>query len=179
MPSTRKVKHAGRFGSRYGKGIRDRIVAVEKIQRTKHECPNCGFKRVKRISTGLYKCSKCGFTFAGGAFVPNTMSGKIVKKMVSQRKFLPLVKELIETREEQSIGLEEKKAEKKQKETGTKKHQVKEPKQKTGKTAMEKQVVEKKSVQIGSTAEPTGNHGEGQVKEPKPLPEGKGEKGKE
>ncbi|GEM_PF-148244 len=179
MPSTRKVKHAGRFGSRYGKGIRDRIVAVEKIQRTKHECPNCGFKRVKRVSTGLYKCSKCGFTFAGGAFAPNTMSGKIVKKMVSQKKFLPLVKDLIETREEQSKGLEEKKAEEKLKETGSKKHQAMEAKQKTGKPAKEKQVAEKKSVQAGSTAEPTGDHGEGQVKEPEPLPEGKEEKGRE
>ena len=115
MSETKKVKHAGRFGSRYGKGIRDRIVAIEEKQRSSNFCPNCGFKRVKRISTGLFKCKKCNFVFAGGAFTPTTMSGRIVKKMVSQRKFLPMVKELIALKEEKEKGLEEKRLEEKEK----------------------------------------------------------------
>ncbi len=130
MGDTKKVKHAGRFGSKFGKGIRDRIVEVEKKQRKRHECPNCGFERVKRISTGLFKCSKCGYTFAGGAYTPGTMGGKTVKKMVSQRKFLPLAKELIEASEEARKGLKQKKAEEKEPKEKTKKAEKKKAKKK-------------------------------------------------
>ncbi len=99
MSSTKKVKHAGRFGSRYGKGIRDRVTKIEVKQRRLHKCPNCGFKTVKRVSTGIYRCKKCGVEFAGGAYAPATMTGKIVVKMVKQRKFTPLMKELLEVSE--------------------------------------------------------------------------------
>ncbi len=109
MGDTKKVKHAGRFGSRYGKGIRDRIVGIEVKQRTLHICPGCGFKRVKRITTGLFECKKCGFKFAGGSYTPSTMSGKIVKKMVAQKKFLPLAKNLLEIQEEREKTQAEKK----------------------------------------------------------------------
>jgi len=96
MGDTKKVKHAGRFGSRYGKGIRDRVLEIEVKQRTLHKCPGCGSKTLKRVSTGIYKCKRCGIEIAGGAYTPDTMAGRIVKKMVRQRKFLPLLKELLE-----------------------------------------------------------------------------------
>lgn len=145
MGETKKVKHAGRFGSRYGKGIRDRIVGIEEKQRALHICPNCGFKRVKRISTGLFKCKKCGFVFAGGAFTPSTMSGRIVRKMVSQRKFLPVVKELIALREEKTKGLEEKRLGEKEKKKAEgkieqKKEKPKKEGEKTGASKEEKGV---------------------------------------
>lgn len=113
MHKTKKVKSAGRFGSRYGRGIRDRVVNVEEKQRRFHECPSCGFNKVKRVSTGLFRCRKCNAVFTGGAYYPSTMGGTIVKKMVSQRKFLPMVKELIEAREETAMGMLEKKQRKK------------------------------------------------------------------
>ncbi len=128
MGDTKKVKHAGRFGARYGRGVRSRIIKIEAKQRQLHECPKCGFKRVKRISTGIYQCKKCGFKFAGGAFTPETMSGKIVKKMTKQRSFLPLARELIEIKEEKQKGLMEKKEELKEKqetEQGKEEKQVK------------------------------------------------------
>lgn len=128
MSETKKVKHAGRFGSRYGKGIRDRVIEIEKEQRSQHTCPKCEFKRVKRVSTGLFECKKCGHKFAGGAFTPNTMSGNIVKKMVSQRKFLPLAKELIRVREEKERGLKEKKQEEKKTKKKPREKKKKEPK---------------------------------------------------
>ncbi|MCD6479021.1 MAG: 50S ribosomal protein L37ae [Candidatus Diapherotrites archaeon] len=99
MGDTKKVKHAGRFGSRYGKGIRDRVLEIEVKQRTLHKCPSCGSKALKRVSTGIYRCKRCGIEVAGGAYTPSTMAGSIVKKMVKQRKFLPLLKELLESTE--------------------------------------------------------------------------------
>ena len=169
MQNTKKVKHAGRFGSRYGKGIRDRIVAVEKIQRKKHECPRCGFKRVKRISTGLYKCSKCGFTFTGGAFAPTTMSGRIVKKMVSQRKFLPLVKDLIEAREEQLKGTVKKKLEKEEESKKKGKSKVSEKVSEDSKKAT-KEKPTKKGVKPEKKATGSAENKQGSV-EPKAVPE--------
>jgi len=135
MGDTKKVKHAGRFGVRYGKGVRDRVILIEAKQRQLHECPSCGFKKVKRITTGLYKCGKCGFEFSGGAFTPTTMSGRIVKKMVAQKKFMPLVKELIELKEEQVKGLNEKKADAKE--------ELKEKSEKKPKKAAKKKAVKK------------------------------------
>tara|TARA_Y100000310_G_C20258423_1_gene612468 strand:- start:97 stop:648 length:552 start_codon:yes stop_codon:yes gene_type:complete len=99
MGKTLKVKTAGRFGSRYGVGIRKRVIKVETLQKAKHRCPDCGFDKVKRTATGIYECKKCSAKFAGGAYVPETMSGSIVRKMVTQKAFLPYAKELIEVKE--------------------------------------------------------------------------------
>ncbi len=115
MGETKKVRYAGRFGVRYGRGIRERVLKVEEKQRKPHKCPNCGFKKVKRISTGIYKCRKCGAEFAGGAYTPSTMTGRIVVRMVKQRKFVPLMKELLlttEGAEEQAEASETKEEEK-------------------------------------------------------------------
>ena len=126
MGDTKKVKHAGRFGSRYGKGIRDRVLGIEKKQRTFHKCPECGAKTLKRVSTGIYRCKRCGAEFAGGAYLPNTMAGNIVKKMVRQRKFLPLLKELLETEEtpEEATLAVEPEVEQKQPEKSAEKEKV-------------------------------------------------------
>ncbi len=62
-----------RFGSRYGATVRKRWNLIM-LQRVKtYECPRCGYRRVKRESVGIWKCRKCGFTFAGGAYTPYTV----------------------------------------------------------------------------------------------------------
>jgi len=94
--STKKVKGFGRYGARYGVGIRKRTLKIEAKQKAEHNCPNCSAPRVKRKAAGIFECRKCGFEFAGGAYFPETMSGTIVKKMVMQKSFLPNVKELVE-----------------------------------------------------------------------------------
>ena len=86
MGDTKKVKSAGRFGSRYGVGIRKRILKVESRQHSKHTCPYCGFGKIKREAPGIFSCRKCGKRFTGGAYVPVTMSGSIVSKMVTQKR---------------------------------------------------------------------------------------------
>ena len=67
---TKKVGSTGRFGSRYGVSVRRRLGAVEKKQKQKFECPSCAKFNVKRVSTGIYRCSSCGYQFAGGAYYP-------------------------------------------------------------------------------------------------------------
>lgn len=70
MAHKKKVGTAGRFGSRYGKKDRAKIAAIEKIQKQKHICPKCNMPYVKRLSSGIYLCGKCGTKFAGGAYFP-------------------------------------------------------------------------------------------------------------
>jgi large subunit ribosomal protein L37Ae len=101
MAKTKKVYTAGRFGARYGVGIKQRVVEVEKKQRILHECPKCGFKRAKRISTGLYECRKCNTVFTGGAYYPQTTTGRLVAKAVKQRAFKEAAEELLKLREEE------------------------------------------------------------------------------
>ena len=94
MGHTKKVSTAGRYGARYGTGIRKRIIKVEKKQKVKEACPKCGFKRLKRISSGIFICRKCALKFAGGAYFPNTLTGGIVGKMIAQKSFSSGISEL-------------------------------------------------------------------------------------
>ena len=59
-----------RFGSRYGKGVKKRVVEIEKVQKQRHVCPKCGMQYVKRLASGIWECKKCGTKFAGSAYVP-------------------------------------------------------------------------------------------------------------
>lgn len=76
----RKPPHG--FGARYGRTLRKRLAEVEADLKKKHYCQNCGAKAVKRLSVGLWKCSKCGFTFSGGAYSPSSKIGEVAKRSV-------------------------------------------------------------------------------------------------
>jgi len=65
---SKKTKSAGRFGVRYGKKVRDKLVQVESKQRKKQKCPFCKRLGVKRLSKGIWKCSKCDKKFAGDTY---------------------------------------------------------------------------------------------------------------
>lgn len=65
---SKKSKSAGRFGARYGKKIRDRLVKVEVKQRKKQLCPLCKRTGAKRLSKGIWQCSKCDKKFAAGTY---------------------------------------------------------------------------------------------------------------
>ncbi len=69
MPTkSKKSKSAGRFGPRYGKKVRAKLVKVETKQRVKQTCPFCKKKGVKRVSNGVWYCSKCGKKFASDTY---------------------------------------------------------------------------------------------------------------
>lgn len=63
---TKKIRHAGRFGVGYGK-IKQRLIAVESLQRKKQKCPFCK-GNAKRQARGIWKCFKCGKKFAGEVY---------------------------------------------------------------------------------------------------------------
>lgn len=97
--TTKKLKSTARFGARYGSRVKQRVLEIEQKKNQKYNCPNCGFPKVKRKARGIFYCKKCNAKFTGGAFIPETLTGSIIKKMVSQKTFLPSMKELIEVSE--------------------------------------------------------------------------------
>lgn len=66
--ATRKVGSAGRFGSRYGRSIRNKVSTVEKKQKGWKKCPNCRKLKVKRVAKGIWQCRKCDAKFTGRAY---------------------------------------------------------------------------------------------------------------
>ncbi len=79
MGRTKKAGRAGRFGARYGYTLRQRVAKIEKNMKTLHKCPNCQTKAVRRLSTGIWDCRKCGHKFTGGAYAPETDAQKIIR----------------------------------------------------------------------------------------------------
>ncbi len=72
MPSKlKKSKSAGRFGARYGRAVRMKVVGVEQKQRKKQKCPHCGKLGVKRLSKGIWHCRKCNKKFASDTYYLN------------------------------------------------------------------------------------------------------------
>mgnify|MGYP001611283122 FL=1 len=70
MPKTKKVKAAGRFGSRYGIRVRRKIAQIESIQRQKQKCIFCNGV-AKRLSKGIWQCKKCNKKFASHLYYLN------------------------------------------------------------------------------------------------------------
>jgi len=68
MVKTKKVGSAGRFGVKYGKKIREAVIAIERKQRAKQKCPYCTRMTAKRQAKGVWNCKFCGKTFTGGAY---------------------------------------------------------------------------------------------------------------
>ncbi len=64
----KKTKSAGRFGARYGRSVRAKLVSVEEKQRQKQVCIFCKKPGVKKISKGIWECSKCNKKFASNTF---------------------------------------------------------------------------------------------------------------
>ncbi len=76
----RRLGLAGGFGARYGRFPRRQYVEIVSGLRTKHECPRCKFRTVKRWSVGVWFCKKCGYRFAGGAYAPTTKLGEVAAR---------------------------------------------------------------------------------------------------
>jgi len=77
---TKKVGPTRGLGPRYGSTVRKRYIRVTAGLKKAHRCPQCGFLRVKRESVGVWKCKKCGYTFAGGAYMPVTKLEVVAKR---------------------------------------------------------------------------------------------------
>ncbi|MFO7872256.1 MAG: 50S ribosomal protein L37ae [Candidatus Undinarchaeales archaeon] len=89
MAKTKKVKSTGRFGARYGRKIKLRVREIEKQSKKNYKCSECGADRVKRLSSGIWKCSRCGNKFAGPSYKPSS-------KVAVSKKVTELVPEEVE-----------------------------------------------------------------------------------
>ena len=85
MVRKRRVNPVGRLGVRYGKRVRRKLAEAEADLRRRHYCQNCGGRAVKRVSVGVWRCRKCGFTFAGAAYSPSSELGETAKRSVRRR----------------------------------------------------------------------------------------------
>jgi large subunit ribosomal protein L37Ae len=80
----RKSRSAARFGPRYGRKSRKLVADMEEKSRASYDCPQCGRERVRRTGTAVWNCTKCGYTFAGGTYVPVTSIGRSVSRSVKK-----------------------------------------------------------------------------------------------
>ena len=70
MARTKKVKAAGKFGSRYGLKTRKRFLDINRRAKKKHICPKCLKDSLRRVAAGIYECKKCKNKITGGAYAP-------------------------------------------------------------------------------------------------------------
>jgi ribosomal protein eL43 len=57
-----------RFGTRYGRTIRERLAAIESGYRGRHKCPYCSYTNVTREAAGIWSCAKCSTKFTSRAY---------------------------------------------------------------------------------------------------------------
>ncbi|HOT06756.1 MAG: 50S ribosomal protein L37Ae [Methanosaeta sp. PtaB.Bin039] len=80
----RKSRSAARFGPRYGRKSRKLVADLEEKSRARYDCPQCGRDRIRRTDTSIWRCSKCGYAFAGGAYLPETSAGRSVARSLKK-----------------------------------------------------------------------------------------------
>jgi len=80
----RKSRSAARFGPRYGRKSRKLVADMEEKTKALYDCPQCGRTKVRRISSAIWSCAKCGYTYAGGTFVPETSLGRSVVRSLKR-----------------------------------------------------------------------------------------------
>jgi len=56
------------LGAKFGGTLRKRYARVFRTLKAARECPSCSSMKLRRTSSGIWKCKSCGYTVAGGAF---------------------------------------------------------------------------------------------------------------
>ncbi len=80
---TEKAGSSGRFGARYGVVVSKLTRDIEKLQKSKFECPTCHHLAVKREASGIWECRHCCAKFAAGSYAP-TMRSITSKEIVAK-----------------------------------------------------------------------------------------------
>lgn len=76
MPRRKKKSYGLRLRTRGGASLRKRWTRITSGMRSPHKCPRCSSRTVRRVSVGIWSCTKCGYHFAGGAYQPATKLGQ-------------------------------------------------------------------------------------------------------
>jgi large subunit ribosomal protein L37Ae len=79
---TKKVGIVGKYGTRYGANLRKRVKKYETSKKAKHFCHFCGKYAFKRQAVGVWHCSPCGKTVAGGAWSLHTSAATTVRSTI-------------------------------------------------------------------------------------------------
>lgn len=66
---TKKVGSTGWMGPRYGIRIRRRVLEIDRTRRRPSACPRCATVTMKRVSSGVFECSRCGTRYASNAYL--------------------------------------------------------------------------------------------------------------
>jgi large subunit ribosomal protein L37Ae len=96
---TTKLNSTKRFGTRYGRSLKERLAKIELGYRGKNKCPYCGKSKVKRAAIGIWFCNACKTKFTGKAY-------SIFKKIVTKETEEP-VEEIVQEKEEEASETEE------------------------------------------------------------------------
>ncbi|QHS76769.1 60S ribosomal eL43 domain-containing protein [Saccharomyces paradoxus] len=79
---TKKVGITGKYGVRYGSSLRRQVKKLEIQQHARYDCSFCGKKTVKRGAAGIWTCSSCKKTVAGGAYTVSTAAAATVRSTI-------------------------------------------------------------------------------------------------
>ena len=82
---TKEVRIMGKYGTPYGTSLRKMMKKMGTSQRTKHTCSFCGKTKMKGRAVGIWRCSSCVRTAAGGAWTFTTTSAVTVKAAVRKK----------------------------------------------------------------------------------------------
>lgn len=85
---TKKVGITGKYGVRYGSSLRRQCKKIEVQQHSKYLCPFCGKTSVKRRATGIWHCSGCQKTIAGGAYALTTSAATTARTTLKRLRDL-------------------------------------------------------------------------------------------
>lgn len=77
---------AGRYRTRFGKRIRNKISKIEKEATENTKCPDCDSQRLEKEYAGIWKCKKCSNKFSGGAWKPKTGAEKLISKALKKHR---------------------------------------------------------------------------------------------
>ena len=79
---TQKAGRTGRFGARYVVSVRRNAGVALAKKSAKYTCPTCQYRKVRRKAAGIWHCSKCDYTFAGGVWEPFTRASDTNARIV-------------------------------------------------------------------------------------------------
>jgi large subunit ribosomal protein L37Ae len=77
----RRTSFGHQLRTRGGATVRKEWSRIVSNMRRPHKCPSCAMPYVKRVSVGVWECRKCGYKFAGGAYVPTTRTGQASQRI--------------------------------------------------------------------------------------------------
>jgi large subunit ribosomal protein L37Ae len=68
MKVSKELASYKRFGTKYGRTVKERFAKAEASYKGRRTCPYCHYKKVKRIAPGIWQCQKCKVKFTAGAY---------------------------------------------------------------------------------------------------------------